>query len=436
MNVHNLPRYVAYTATAGQTVFAFNFGIFADTDLAVSVDGVDVTYAEPAVGAGQYAVNFVPGTEGGTIVFGAGLTLGQVVEIESRLGIDFLTPLPTTGPLNISALNAQIEKVAAWAQEVQQMLAAAVRVPANDALGRLPDGAGRAGRILAFDGTGDIDLILASDLDGVDALNPNFSIAANTVPTGQPATAMLSGTYPDLLITLGLPIGATGSGSSVSWGGVLGTLSNQVDLQNALNAKAATAGPTFTGTVTIPTPTPGDNSTKAASTAFVTTALLSYATLASPALTGTPTAPTAAPGTNTTQIATTAFVTASFAKLASPAFTGTPTVNGAEIGFRDFPIVAKGSAFTFADSDRGKMIVYSGAAAAATINPSGTTPINVGGVIAGFNNGSGILTITPGAGVSLYANGSPSSGSCPVAVKGEFVIKQMATNVWTVSSSA
>ena len=82
------------------------------------------------------------------------------------------------------------------------------------------------------------------------------------------------------------------------------------------------------------------------------------------------------------------------------------------------------------------MIVYSGAAAAATINPSGTTPINVGGVIAGFNNGSGILTITPGAGVSLYANGSPSSGSCPVAVKGEFVIKQMATNVWTVSSSA
>ena len=84
---------------------------------------------------------------------------------------------------------------------------------------------------------------------------------------------------------------------------------------------ATKASPTFTGTVTVPTPVSGDNSTKAASTAFVATY---FATLASPTLTGTPAAPTASAGTSTTQIATTAFVATSFAPLASPTLTGTP----------------------------------------------------------------------------------------------------------------
>ena len=51
---------------------------------------------------------------------------------------------------------------------------------------------------------------------------------------------------------------------------------------------ATKASPTFTGTVTVPTPTAGDNSTKAASTAFVAT---SFAPLASPTFTGSPTVP-------------------------------------------------------------------------------------------------------------------------------------------------
>tara|TARA_R100001443_G_scaffold6240_1_gene15006 strand:- start:1354 stop:2193 length:840 start_codon:yes stop_codon:yes gene_type:complete len=54
----------------------------------------------------------------------------------------------------------------------------------------------------------------------------------------------------------------------------------------SLAAAAPTANPTFTGTVTIPTPSAGDNSTKAASTAYVVN---EFATKASPALTGTAT---------------------------------------------------------------------------------------------------------------------------------------------------
>ena len=51
----------------------------------------------------------------------------------------------------------------------------------------------------------------------------------------------------------------------------------------SLNNKADLASPTFTGTVTITTASAGDNSTKAASTAFVTT---SFATKADPLFTG------------------------------------------------------------------------------------------------------------------------------------------------------
>jgi len=53
---------------------------------------------------------------------------------------------------------------------------------------------------------------------------------------------------------------------------------------SSLGNKANLASPTFTGTVTIPTPTAGDNTTKAASTAFV---VAGFAPKASPTFTGT-----------------------------------------------------------------------------------------------------------------------------------------------------
>ena len=57
------------------------------------------------------------------------------------------------------------------------------------------------------------------------------------------------------------------------WGSIEGTLSDQTDLQNALNAKASTLSPSFTGAPTAPTAEEGTNTTQIATTAFVTTAL-------------------------------------------------------------------------------------------------------------------------------------------------------------------
>jgi len=88
---------------------------------------------------------------------------------------------------------------------------------------------------------------------------------------------------------------------------------NGVDAERSFasiaTGSAPTADPTFTGTVTIPTPAAGDNTTKAASTAYVQTELGDYAPINNATLTGTPAAPTAAPNNSSTHIATTAFVT-------------------------------------------------------------------------------------------------------------------------------
>lgn len=98
---------------------------------------------------------------------------------------------------------------------------------------------------------------------------------------------------------------------------------------------AGLAGPTFTGTVTIPTPAAADNTAKAASTAFVQGEIASKAPLAAPALTGVPTAPTAAVDTTGTQLATVGFVLGQASAL-------TPIMNGA---------AAVGIATRFARSD-------------------------------------------------------------------------------------
>lgn len=85
-------------------------------------------------------------------------------------------------------------------------------------------------------------------------------------------------------------------------------------IQTQLDAKAPSASPTFTGTVTLPANTSIGtvSNTEIGYLDGVTSALQTQldakAPLASPALTGTPTAPTAAPGTSTDQIATTQFV--------------------------------------------------------------------------------------------------------------------------------
>lgn len=103
--------------------------------------------------------------------------------------------------------------------------------------------------------------------------------------------------------------------------------------------------------------------------------------------------------------------------------------------YRDLPVTTKTAAFTFASADRATGLNYTGAAAAATIDPNATTAIATGGTIVLRNAGTGAVTITRGAGVSLYVNGSTTSANATLAIGGVCTLVKWATDTWTVTGS-
>ena len=211
--------------------------------------------------------------------------------------------------------------------------------------------------------------------------------------TGAPAApTATAGTNTTQLATTQFVSAAVAASPVISVFGRLGAISAASGdyTVGQITGAASINSPTFIGTPSGPTATPGTSTIQLATTAFVAAAVIAgvpvtsvfgrtgaivptggdytvgqiggAVPLASPALTGTPTAPTATGGTSTTQIATTAFVAAAIpsvpvtavfgrtgaivatsgdytvaqvagaAPLASPTFTGVPAAPTATLG--------------------------------------------------------------------------------------------------------
>jgi hypothetical protein len=161
------------------------------------------------------------------------------------------------------------------------------------------------------------------------------------------------------------------------------TAASTAFVQAALVLKASTLSPTFTGVVTVPTATAGDATTAVASTAYVQTALVAKASTLSPTFTGTVTVPTLAVGNASTGAASAAFVQAALvlkAGTVSPTFTGTVTVPTPSVG--NATTAAASAAFvqaalvfkapTFAPTFTGNVIIPTAAAGNNTTTAAST----------------------------------------------------------------
>lgn len=118
--------------------------------------------------------------------------------------------------------------------------------------------------------------------------------------------------------------------------------------------------------------------------------------------------------------------------------TGSTTASGAlaNLGglsstYRNAVLTTKTGAFSFADSDRGNGIRYTGAAAAGTLDSA--TGIAVGAVIPirVAHNASGALTVTPAGSTTLtIAGGTSTVSTVTFAVGAMGGIHQEASNTW------
>lgn len=115
--------------------------------------------------------------------------------------------------------------------------------------------------------------------------------------------------------------------------------------------------------------------------------------------------------------------------------TALAALGGLSSAYQRLPQVAKSAAFSFTTDMDGGHVRYTGAAAAATIDPNATTNFPRDAVILLVNDGSGALTITRGAGVALIWAASGTDANRSLAPGGMATLLQVATNRWFISGT-
>lgn len=92
----------SYTATSGQTTFAYDFWIKGAGDLDVYVNGTLKTLTT------DYTVSATQSPSGGNVVFNSGLSDSDIVVIDYNPDIDRLTEFNTSGSFRATALNLEL----------------------------------------------------------------------------------------------------------------------------------------------------------------------------------------------------------------------------------------------------------------------------------------------------------------------------------------
>ena len=117
--VNDVTPRVQYTASAAQTVFAYGFSIFVDTDLKVYKDSALMTLSS-ASNTTSYQVSGAATTAGGNVTFGAGLTAGEIVTIYRDLPVSRTSDYQTGGDLLAETLNDDLDKIVQMVQQVER----------------------------------------------------------------------------------------------------------------------------------------------------------------------------------------------------------------------------------------------------------------------------------------------------------------------------
>lgn len=158
-----------YTASNGQTEFAFTFYIFALSDIKVYINDILKTITT------DYVVRKNDGTvigdadlpmDGGKIIFNVGRTAGEKISLNRDIPVDRSTQFSTGGAFKADSLNSELTRILTIAQQLKRDVARSFRLAPSDAEGgslQLPTN--RANNILAFDANANLILTKFADID-------------------------------------------------------------------------------------------------------------------------------------------------------------------------------------------------------------------------------------------------------------------------------
>ena len=163
-----------YTATAGQTVFAYTFEIVSDDDIVVLKNGVTLTKTA------DYTVSGAGTDSGGNVTLTSGATAGDILTLYRDMAYERLTDYTNAGDFLAADVNNDFDRLWIATQQVNEEVNRSLKAPVTDPLTidmTIPAKADRLNKILRFNATtGDPEVItLASG--ATSAANVSFTQA-------------------------------------------------------------------------------------------------------------------------------------------------------------------------------------------------------------------------------------------------------------------
>lgn len=146
-------RQERFVATTGQTVFPYDFPIYAATDLLVTrVRGITLTTFANGT---DYTVSGVDNQSGGNVTLIAAAQAGDIITITSAMPTGRAAQFVNGGDLPAAALEGEFNRNRIYIQQLTTLLSKALIASPNDgALSPMPPASSRANLFLAFDANG------------------------------------------------------------------------------------------------------------------------------------------------------------------------------------------------------------------------------------------------------------------------------------------
>ena len=162
-----------YTASASQTLFTFDFRVFADTDITVYQTASGSAYDDAADIITAYSVSRNANQDsspGGSITLNSGATAGDRITIVSSVPETRTTDYQTGGSFNPDTVDNDFDRVVTIAKQASAKASRAMLAPESEQNAgslNLPSSSERANKFLTFDDDGNpVTSVSGLDISG------------------------------------------------------------------------------------------------------------------------------------------------------------------------------------------------------------------------------------------------------------------------------